>query len=133
MREVATISKVDWVTTALMSLSLPEVWDSTGCADTRPSHHHNSFELAFSDIFCNVLQSLLANVATASPEQPSYATTSYEGSSVRSKCLINVQITGKFLGFNGIITGKKRKEKRKENNTYGQYRNCERNTAPFCA
>lgn len=57
-----------------------EVWDSTGCADTCPCHHHNSFELAFSNIFCNVLQSLLADVATASSEQPSYATTSCEGS-----------------------------------------------------
>ncbi len=41
------------------------------CLIPAPSHHHNSFELAFSDIFCNVLQSLLANVATASSEQPS--------------------------------------------------------------
>lgn len=127
MREAATTSQ-RWT---LMSPSLPEVWDSTRCADTRPCHHHNSFKLAFSDIFCNVLQSLLANVATASSEQPSYTTTSYKGSSIRSKCLINVQVTGKFLGFNGIIT--ETKKKRKENNTYGQYRNCERNTAPFCA
>lgn len=93
-----------------MSPILPEVWDSTGCADTCPCHHHYSFELALSDVFCNVLQSLLTNIATASSKQPSYSTTSYEGSSVRSKCLIKVQFTEKFLGFSGIITEEKRKK-----------------------
>lgn len=50
---------------------LPEVWDSTGCADTCTCHHHDPFEPAFSDICRNVLQGLLLSSATGSSKQAS--------------------------------------------------------------
>lgn len=75
---------------SVLSPALPEVWDSTRCADACPCHHHNLLKLAFSDIFCNVLKGLLVNIVTASSKQASCSTAFNEGSSVKSKCVIKI-------------------------------------------
>lgn len=38
---------------------LPEIWDATGSADPRSSHHHDPLELLLPDALRDILQGLL--------------------------------------------------------------------------